>query len=348
MGWSGVIIQNKFERSRFDQASRLFDARGQAPAQSGLRAAVFLMLALLSVAASSACASPTAAPAVSATGARGLRVVAVETFLADIAQNVAGDRVKVEALMPVGMDPHAFAPTPQDVKKVADSDVLIVNGAGLEAFLDKLLENAGGKYLVIEASKGLASRALKPGAPRDADHPGDPHFWLDPTLVVKYVENIRDGLTQADPAGAATYKANADAYIAKLYALDSKIKNAVNTIPAANRQLVTDHDTFGYYADRYGFEIVGMLVPSFSAADASTARQLAALIDQIQARHARAIFLEQNDNPQVAQQIARDTGVKIVTGLYTHSLSDANGPAPTYLQMLDYDTLLIVNALSGK
>lgn len=313
------------------------------------REKVFLTLVLLLVAASTACASPTAAPTVSSPGAMsGLRVVAVETFLADIAQNVAGDRVKVEALMPIGLDPHAFEPTPQDVKKVADADVLVVNGAGFEEFLDKLLENAGSKYLLVEASKGLTSRVLKPGEPRDPDNPGDPHFWLDPTQVVKYVENIRDSLTQADPAGAATYKANADAYIAKLYALDSKIKNAVNTIPAPKRKLVTDHDTFGYYADRYGFEIVGMLVPSFSTADASTAQQLAALIDQIKATHAQAIFLEQNDNPQVAQQIARDTGIKIVTGLYTHSLSDANGPAPTYLQMLEYDTMLIVNALSSR
>ncbi|MBI4670226.1 MAG: zinc ABC transporter substrate-binding protein, partial [Chloroflexi bacterium] len=206
-------------------------------------------------------------------------------------------------------------------------------------------ENAGNKYLMLEASKGLPSRALKPGEPHDADNPGDPHFWLDPTQVVKYVENIRDGLTQADPAGAATYKANADAYITKLNALDAKIQATIDALPAAKRKLVTDHDTFGYYADRYGFEIVGMLVPSFSSADSSTAQQLAALIDQIKTSRAQAIFLEQNDNPQVAEQIAKDIGVRVVTGLYTHSTSDANGPAPTYLQMLEYDTQLIVEVL---
>lgn len=289
--------------------------------------------------------SACAVPAPTAPTRSGLRVVAVETFLADIAQNVAGERVQVQALMPRGMDPHSFEPTPQDVKRVADSDVLIVNGAGFEEFLDKLLSNAGSRARVLEASQGLTSRTLKPGEPHDEDNPIDPHFWLDPTQAVKYVENIRDGLTQADPDGAATYKKNADRYIAKLNALDEKIKQAVSAIPPAQRKLVTDHDTFGYYADRYGLEIVGMLVPSFSTADASSAQQVAALIDKIRATGVRAIFLEQGANPQLAQQISQDSGAKIITGLYTHSLSDAQGPAPTYLQMLEYNTQLIVDAL---
>lgn len=274
-----------------------------------------------------------------------LRVVAVESFLADIAQNVAGKRVRVETLLALGSDPHTFEPTPQDVKKIADSAVLIVNGAGLEEFLAKLLRNAGSHATIIEASHGLTSRALKFGEPRDANNSIDPHFWLDPTRAVKYVENIRDGLTQADPEGAATYQTNASAYISKLRALDEKIQQIVSALPPEKRKLVTDHDTLGYYADRYGFEIVGMLTPSFSAADATSARQTVALIDQIRATQVKAIFLEQGANPKLAEQIARDTGVKLVTGLYTHSLSDAQGPAPTYLQMLEYDTRLIVQAL---
>lgn len=274
-----------------------------------------------------------------------LRVIAVETFLADIAQNVAGDRVKIEALMPPGIDPHAYEPTPGDARRVAESDLVIINGAGFEEFLDKLLENAGSRQQLVEASSGLLSRTLKPGEPHDEDNPVDPHYWLDPNLVVKYVENIRDGLTQADPAGAAVYRTNAEAYIAKLYALDAKIRQQVSVIPPADRKLVTDHDTFGYFADRYGFEIVGMLVPSYSTADASTAQQLAKLVDQIRATRVKAIFLEQSANPQIAAQIARETGVQIVTGLYTHSLSEPGGPAPTYLEMLEYDVRKIVDAL---
>ncbi len=299
--------------------------------------AAFVVIALIA-----ACA-PTAAT--SQPSPSNLQVVAVETFLADIAQNVAGERVHVQVLMPLGVDAHAFEPTPQDVKKVADSDVFIVNGAGFEGFLDKLLENAGGTRLYIEASKGLVSRERKADEPHAEDTVGDPHFWFDPTKTIRYVENIRDGLTQADPAGAATYKSNADAYIQKLNALDTNIKDQVNAIPSANRKLVTDHDTFGYFADRYGFQIVGMIVPSVSTADSTSAQNLAELIQAIQATGAKAIFLEVNANPQVAEQIARETGARIVTGLYTHSVSEPNGPAPTYIQMLEYDTRKIVDAL---
>lgn len=312
---------------------------------------VWFVLAIVLAGWMTACAAPaqTSIPlgvtARSAPARIAPRVVAVESFLADIAQNVAGERVHVDALMPPGTDPHSFEPTPQDVKKVADSDVMIVNGAGLEGFLEKLLSNAGSRAVVLEASKGAASRALKPGEPHDAGNSGDPHFWLDPTQTVKYVENIRDGLTQADPGGAAVYRANADAYIAKLNALDAEIKQTLGAIPADRRKLVTDHDIFGYYADRYGFEIVGMVIPSFSSADTSSAQQVAALIDRIRATGAKAIFLEQGANPQLAEQIGKESGARIVTGLYSHSLSDANGPAPTYLRMLEYDTQVIADAL---
>lgn len=297
--------------------------------------------ALIFLTAFAACAPTSVAPR---TPTATLRVVAVETFLADIAQNVAGERVAVQSLMPLGMDPHGFEPTPQDVKKVADSNVLIVNGAGFEKFLDKLLENVGGARVIIDASKGLKLRQVK-GGELVEEHTGDPHFWLDPTQVIHYVENIRDGLTQVDPDGAAIYKANADAYIQKLHALDSNIKNQVSVIPAAQRKLVTDHDTFGYFADHYGFEIVGMIVPSFSTADSTSAQELAQLVDAVKATGARAIFLDVSTNPQVAEQLARETGARVITGLYTHSLSEPNGPAPTYIQMLEYDTQKIVQAL---
>jgi ABC-type Zn uptake system ZnuABC Zn-binding protein ZnuA len=302
--------------------------------------------------------APSTAPSPVTAGQAALKVVAIETFLADIAQNVAGERVHVESLIPLGIDPHAFEPTPQDIIRVADSNVLIMNGAGLEVFLDKLLQNAGGSRLVIDASKGLALRQIRESelvvleehaedehTADDPAHMGDPHFWLDPDKVVRYVENIRDGLSQADPAGAEIYKSNAAAYIEKLKALDAKIKMQVDSIPAADRKLVTDHDTLGYYADRYGFEIVGMLIPSFTSAEQSSARQLAELIDRIKSTRARAIFLDVGTNPQLADQVAKDAGVRVITDLYTHSLSAPGGPAPTYLQMLEYDTTQIVEAL---
>jgi ABC-type Zn uptake system ZnuABC Zn-binding protein ZnuA len=171
-----------------------------------LAACAFLLVAVLAITACGATRVDTgamAAPAATAASAAatGPRVLAVETFLADIAQNVAGDRLKVDALMPLGVDPHAFQPTPADVRKVAESDLLIVNGAGVEEFLKKLLENAGGDRPVAEASAGLSSRQPTPDEPAGEHSETDPHFWLDPVLVQKYVENIRDALSKTDPAG---------------------------------------------------------------------------------------------------------------------------------------------------
>lgn len=302
-------------------------------------ASLTLMIVLLA-----GCA-PATAPA---GGPAGLKVLAAETFLADIAQNVAGDRLKVAALIPIGVDPHGFQPTPADVKKVAASQVLIVNGAGFEEFLADLLENAGGERVVIEASDGLTMRE----APDDPVHAGggrheegDPHFWLDPALVVKYVENIRDGLSQADPPGAQVYAANADAYIIKLKALDTWITEQVKQIPEQNRRLVTNHESLGYFADRYGFTVVGAIVPSVSAGASPSARELAELVNQVKQARVKAIFLETGTNPQLARQVAQEAGVKTVTELYSHSITDPKGATPTYIDIMRFNVRAIVDAL---
>ncbi len=308
---------------------------------SVMKKTAFVLLGLIVLA---ACQTPGQAD--HAGGARtALKVVAAETFLADIAQNVAGDRIKIEALMPIGIDPHGFEPTPTDVAKIADSNVLIVNGAGLEEFLAKLLNNAGGQRAVIEATTGLISRQRQAGEMADPDHAGDPHFWLDPNNVIKYVENIRDGLSTADPEGAATYQTNADAYIAKLKELDRWIADRTKEVPEARRLLVTNHESFGYFADRYGFKIIGTLLPSVSTGSSPSAQQLAQLIDHIKATGAKAIFLETGTNPQLAEQVAIETGSRVVTNLYSHSLTEAGGPAPTYIDMMKFNTTTIVDAL---
>jgi ABC-type Zn uptake system ZnuABC Zn-binding protein ZnuA len=275
-----------------------------------------------------------------------VKVLAVETFLADIAQNVAGSRLKVDALIPAGADPHEFEPAPADVAKVAASTVVIANGTGLEMFLSKLLDNTGGQHVLIEASAGLQKRAPHEGEAALDDHPqGDPHFWLDPLNVVQYVENIRAGLSKADPEGANTYQANADAYVAKLKELDTWVTAQVQLVPAARRMLVTNHESFGYFADRYGFQIVGTIIPSVSTDASPSAQQLASLVDRVKATGAPAIFLETGSNPSLAEQLARETGVKVVTGLFTHSTSEPSGPAPDYIAMIRYNTTAIVNAL---
>jgi ABC-type Zn uptake system ZnuABC Zn-binding protein ZnuA len=293
------------------------------------------------------------------------RVLAAESFLADIAQHVAGDRLTVDVLIPSGIDPHGFEPTPADVRKVADSDLLIINGAGLEAFLARLLESAGGERVVIEASAGLASReghsaeAVDEAADEHADEAADehtdeadhghgetdPHFWLDPVLAIKYVENIRDALNAADPAGAETYTANAAQYIADLEALDAWIVEQVQAIPPERRLLVTNHESFGYFADRYGFTVLGAVVPSVSSAASPSAEQLARLVDRVKAAGARAIFIETGANPQMAQQLAQEAGVTVVSELLTHSVTTPDGPAPDYIAMIRYNVQTIVAAL---
>jgi ABC-type Zn uptake system ZnuABC Zn-binding protein ZnuA len=269
------------------------------------------------------------------------RVLAVESFLADITRNVSGDRLVVDTLIPVDADPHAYQPSPQDAAKITDADVLIINGANLESFLGPILQNAGGKQKIITACDGLSART----DPSGQNPAGDPHFWLDPNNVVRYVENIRSGLSQADPAGASIYTVNAQKYIGALQSLDGWVKSQVQSIPVERRLLVTNHETFAYFAGQYGFTVVGAIVPSITSGAAPSAQELAALINQIRSNRAPAIFLEKGTNPQLADQIASETGVKVITDLYTHALSEPGGPAGTYIDMIKYDVILIVGAL---
>lgn len=262
----------------------------------------------------------------------GIKVLVVESFLADIAQNIADDRLEVETLIPPGADPHTFQPTPQDVAKIANSQVLIVNGAGLEEWLQEVLDNAGGERLVIEAARGLSENSSRPG---------DPHFWLDPNYVVHYAEEIGDGYTQIDPAGAAVYAQNTTDYIDQLQELDAWIADQVEQVSPERRMLVTNHESFGYFADRYGFTIVGTIVPSVSTGSSPSAQQMVALIEAIKAANTPAIFLESGTNPELAEQVAREADVKVIEDLLTHSFLAPGG----YIEMMKYNTLAIVEGL---
>ena len=266
-------------------------------------------------------------------------VLTSTTFLADIARNVSGDRVTVESLLPVGADPHSYEATPFDVTRIARSKLLIINGAEYEHFLEPLLENAGGEREVIEASAGLT---LKEDA--EEEHGVDPHLWLDPNNVIAYVENIREGLTHFDPEGAAVYQSNADAYITQLKDLDAWIVEQVRQIPPERRLLVTNHEALGYFSDRYGFTIIGAVLPSVSSDASTSAGQMADLINLIKSSGAPAIFLDEVENPALARQIAAETGVRVITDLHLESLTDGP-PAATYIDMLKHNVAQIVNAL---
>jgi ABC-type Zn uptake system ZnuABC Zn-binding protein ZnuA len=276
----------------------------------------------------------------------GLKVVATTSFLRDIAQNVAGKQFQVGELIPIGVDPHEWQPAPSDLVTVVNSDLLIVNGGGLEGTLLQVAQNAGGHERVVVASQGLKPRTPKPGEPGYGQAlVVDPHWWLDPLDVVTYVTNIRDAFVAADPAHAAAYHVNAAAYIVKLKALDVWIRTQITTIPAANRVLVMNHLSHGYYADRYGLRVAGAVIPSVSSGETVSAQQMAALVKTIEAQHVKAVFVELDENPGLADQIAAEAHVKVITRLLDHSLSTANGPAPNYLAMMRYDTQVIVDGL---
>lgn len=266
-------------------------------------------------------------------------VLASTTLLANIAQNVAGDRVQIGSILPVGADPHSYQYTPQDVAKVADIELLILfDDENYEVFLEPLLYSANGHMEFIFATVGVSKRV-------DFEMGGmDPHVWLDPNNIIVCVENIREGLTHFDPDGAAEFQSNADAYVAELQALDAWILEQVDQVPVEKRLLVTNHEAFGYFAERYGFTIVGTVLASFSTDASPSAQQMAGLIDQIKSTGAPAIFLDAGDNPALAQQIADETGVRVVTDLHLESLTDGV-PAATYLEMMKYNVTQIVNAL---
>ena len=266
-------------------------------------------------------------------------ILTTSTVLEDIERNVAGDRLVVESLLPAGADPHTYQPTPQDAAKISESKVLIINGAEYEHFLESLLENAEGDGTQIEASAGLRLRT-----DTESEHGVDPHLWLDPNNVIVYVENIREGLTHFDPDGAQIYHSNASAYVEELRELDAWIgEQTAQTLPE-RRVLVTNHEALGYFAERYGFTVVGTIIESFSSNAAPSARQMADLIDQIKLSEAPAIFLDASDNPALARQIAEETGVKIVTDLHLESLTEG-APAGTYIDMMKYNVTQIVEAI---
>ncbi len=268
-------------------------------------------------------------------------VLATESFLGDIGQNVAGSRVKVDTLLPVTVDPHEYQPKPQDVTRLAQAQVLIVNGLGYEAWLQKTLDNLGGQRQVIIATNGLT-----PAPDPSGEHPeGDPHMWMNPLDTINYVDQIRDGLIQADPGGKDEYTRNADAYIAKLETLDQWVKNQVNQLPIEKRLLVTNHDALGYFAKAYDFKIIGAIIPSVTTDASPSAQQLVSLITTIKTSGAPAIFLDIGENQKLAQQISSETGVKVITDLYVESTSGPNGPAPTYIDMIEHDVSVILNAL---
>ncbi|MBX6381554.1 MAG: zinc ABC transporter substrate-binding protein [Microbispora sp.] len=283
----------------------------------------------------------------SADPARPLRVVATTTQVADFARNIGGDRVTVHQLLRPNVDPHDYEPSPADMRAIAEADVLVKNGVGLERWLDETISAAGFHGSVIDASRGVS---IRKGDGSEEEAAGDPHIWHNPMNAKMMVATIEKGFAAADPGDAATYLANLAAYDAKLDALDAEITKKIESIPADRRKLVTNHDAFGYYLDRYKLTFVGSIIPSFDTSAELSAKQVSDLVAKIKATGVPAIFSEASLPPKTAEAIGREAGVTVVAGegaLYGDSLGPEGSAGATYLQMEEHNTDTIVNALRG-
>jgi zinc/manganese transport system substrate-binding protein len=265
-----------------------------------------------------------------------LKVVASFSILGDLVRNVGGSSVNVTTLVGPDGDAHVYVPTPADAKRIADARLVFVNGLGLEGWLPRLVQSAGNKATIITATSGIAP--LKLGS--DAD----PHAWQSPLNAKIYVGNIRDALIAADPADAGVFKSNADAYLAKLDALDREVRAAVATIPESRRKVISTHRAFGYFAAAYGVEFIAPL--GVSTESEASARDIAGIITQIRAAKIPAVFLENISDPRLIRQIAAETGARVGGTLYSDSLTGEKGDAPTYIDMVRHNIKALTGALS--
>jgi ABC-type Zn uptake system ZnuABC Zn-binding protein ZnuA len=273
-------------------------------------------------------------------GGGGLRVVATTTQVADLAANVGGDRVQVTSLLKPGIDAHDYEPSPADIDAIARADLVVQNGVGLEEWLGDTIESSGFAGPVVDASQGVRLRQVDGGA--------DPHIWQDPGNAQRMAANIERGLAAAEPADATAFAANLAAYAKQLQALDAEVERQVDGL--ANKKVVTNHDAFGYYLDRYGLELVGSVIPSFDTSAELSGRDIRDLVAKIRATGVKAIFSETSLPPRAAETIGREAGVKVVVGsdaLYGDALGPPGSDGDTYLKMIRHNTATIVENLSG-
>ncbi len=290
------------------------------------------------------------APAGSPAEDRRLRVVATTSIVGDVVHQIGREAIALTVLLRPGVDPHTFAASPQDVARIAEADVVFAVGAGLEAFLEPLLREAGGRARRVDLAAGIPLRPFEAGRPEEeheeghAHGPMDPHVWLDPTHVITWTFTIEETLSRLDPGRAAFFRQNAEAYRAELRALDEWVRAQVAEIPPERRLLVTEHQVFGSFAHRYGFVQAGVILPGVSTAAQPSAQEIARLEETIRARGIRAIFVSSTVDPTLARRIAEDTGVRLVR-LYVDSLSEPGGEADSYIRMMRYNVRAIVEAL---
>jgi len=309
---------------------RIRTVRLAAPALAGLLAA-------------SACGSSSADDT---SGGR-LKVVATTTQVADFARNVGGDRVEVTQILKPNVDPHDYEPSPADIQAIAEADVVVESGVHLEKWLDQTIESAGFHGTLVDSSKGVAVRQ---GDGTGEEAAGDPHIWHNPKNAEIMSRNIAAAFSAKDAKDKEAFAANLTAYDDRLDRLDTWIAQQIGTVPADRRKLVTNHDAFGYYVDRYHLTFVGSIIPSFDTSAELSGKQLGTLVAKIRSTGVKAIFSESSLPPKTAEAIGKQAGVRVEAGensLYGDTLGPAGSAGATYLDMERHNTTTIVDALKG-
>ena len=270
-----------------------------------------------------------------------LKVVASFTVLGDVVSQVGGKHVKVTNLVGPNGDPHEFEPSPTDAKNLKAAQVAFVSGEGLEGWMDRLITASGYKGKPVVVSQGVNTRTMD----EDGKTVTDPHVWNSPVNVKVWVANIEKALSEADPADASAFKANAEAYLQKLDAMNAYAHSKFDAVPADRRKVLTSHDAFGYFGREYNVSFLAPL--GLSTETEASAADVAKLIEQIKAEGVKTYFLENSNDPRLVKQIAKATAAQPGGELYVESLSDAKGPAPTYEKMFRYNVDQIAAAM-GK
>ncbi|YCI04395.1 metal ABC transporter substrate-binding protein [Ensifer sp. D2-11] len=275
-----------------------------------------------------------------ARAAEKLKAVTTFTVIADMAQNVAGDAAVVESITKPGAEIHNYQPTPRDILKAHDADLILWNGLNLELWFERFFQNFDGVPGVV------VSEGVEPMGIAEGPYTGkpNPHAWMSPSAALIYVDNIRDAFAQHDPPNAEVYKANAEAYKKKIEAAVAPIRTELERIPAERRWLVSSEGAFSYLARDFGMK--ELYLWPINADQQGTPQQVRKVIDVVRANRIPVVFSESTISPDPAEQVARETGAKYGGVLYVDSLSEADGPVPTYIDLLRVTSETIAKGLS--
>jgi zinc/manganese transport system substrate-binding protein len=259
-------------------------------------------------------------------------VVATTTQIADFAREVGGDKVDVHQILAPNTDPHDYEPRPDDVTTTADAEVVFENGDNLDAWMGKVVDDSGSDAKVVDLGASVPVKLPGESSGPEASQ-YDPHWWHDPRNAEAAVREIATQLSAVDPADGKTFETNAAANEAKLKAVDSGIAQCLDSVPASDRKLVTDHDAFGYFANRYAIQVVGAVIPSQTTQAQPNAQDLSDLANVVRTEHVKAIFPESSLSPKLAETIASQTGAKVGQDLYGDTLGPEGSSGDTYLKM---------------